>query len=366
MKSLFVLLLTGAVGALLASAAPPRASIRPTQEKVLRVGVAGSEPFVVKRSASLDGISVEIWRAVADEAGWHYKFQTYENVPIALKALSSGALDVVVGPVSITAERAGLFRFSQPYYESSLSILSRSEDLSPWQRVKPFFNSSFYYAVGFLLLVLTIVGALVWLAERRRPETQFNDRALQGIGNGIWLAVVTMSTVGYGDITPKTRLGRAVTGIWIIFSVITASSLVAGIASTLTLTGLKTSVVSTAGQLNGRVVAVLADSPGEDFARRHEARVREVETLQQGYELLSGRQVDSVVFDRPQLLYYMQRQPDSQMAVSSAEYMHQNYGFAMSNSSIDLAHTMNVHLLGLEESGRVARIVRNWLGESKE
>jgi polar amino acid transport system substrate-binding protein len=365
MKSLFVLWAVSLTGVLWAGAAPPNVTGQ-TNPKVLRVGVAGSEPFVIKREASLDGISVEIWRAVADEAGWHYHFQTYENVPIALNALSSGALDVVVGPVSITAERAGLFRFSQPYYESSLSILSRSEELSPWQRVKPFFNASFYYAVGFLLLVLTIVGALVWLAERRRPETQFNDRALQGIGNGIWLAVVTMSTVGYGDITPKTRLGRAVTGIWIIFSVITASSLVAGIASTLTLSGLRTSVVSTAAQLNGRIVAVLADSPGEDFARRHEARVREVETLQQGYQLLSGRQVDSVVFDRPQLLYYLQRQPDAQMAVSSAEYMHQNYGFAMSNASADLAHTMNVHLLALEESGRVARIVRNWLGESKE
>jgi polar amino acid transport system substrate-binding protein len=275
-------------------------------------------------------------------------------------------LDVVVGPVSITAERAGLYRFSQPYYESSLSILSRSEDLSPWQRVKPFFNSSFYYAVGFLFFVLTIVGALVWLAERRRPGTQFNDRALQGIGNGIWLAVVTMSTVGYGDIAPKTRLGRTVTGIWIILSVITASSLVAGIASTLTLSGLRTTAVSTATQLHGRTVAVLADSPGEDFARRHEARVREVETLQQAYDLLNQREVDSVVFDRPQLLYYLQRQRNAAMAVSGAQYMPQNYGFAMPNASADLAHTMNVHLLGLEESGRVAPIVRNWLGESKE
>jgi polar amino acid transport system substrate-binding protein len=283
-----------------------------------------------------------------------------------LKSLSSGALDVVVGPVSITAERANRFRFSQPYYESSLSILSRSEELSPWQRVKPFFNRSFYYAVGFLLFVLTIVGALVWLAERRRPGTQFDGRSLQGIGNGIWFAVVTMSTVGYGDIAPKTRLGRSVTGIWIILSVITASSLVAGIASTLTLTGLRTSVVSTAAQLDGRVVAVLGGSPGEDFARRHEARVREVDSLQQGYDLLSRREVDSVVFDRPQLLYYLQRQRNDIMAVSSAEYMHQNYGFAMSNSSADLAHAMNVYLLGMQESGRVARIVRNWLGESKE
>ena len=94
--------------------------------------------------------------------------------------------------------------------------------------------------------------------------------------------------------------------------------------------------------------------------------MREVETLQQAYDLLNQREVDSVVFDRPQLLYYLQRQRNAAMAVSGAQYMPQNYGFAMPNASADLAHTMNVHLLGLEESGRVARIGRNWLGESKE
>jgi polar amino acid transport system substrate-binding protein len=332
---------------------------------ILRVGVAGSEPFVVRRGASLDGISVEIWRELASQSGWRYQLEPYPSVPQALDAVNAGKLDLLAGPVSVTAERARKVRFSQPYYQSSLSILSRAEGLSLWQRVAPFFNMAFYYGVGVLLLVLSIVGTLVWLAERRVPDTNFPRAPGRGIANGIWFAVVTMSTVGYGDLAPKTRLGRLVTAVWIILSVITASSLVAGIASTLTLTGLRTSTVSTASQLRGKDVATLANSPGADFARRYGAHVREVDSLQAGYDLLSRRTVAAVVFDRPQLLYLSRQQPDSQVVVSAAEYSRQNYSFALPLSS-ELTPELSVNLLQMEESGRVEKIIEDWLGEDRQ
>jgi len=205
---------------------------------------------------------------------------------------------------------------------------------------------------------------LVWLAERRASGSNFPREPSRGIANGIWFAIVTMSTVGYGDLAPKTRLGRAVTSLWIIISVITASSLVAGIASTLTLTGLRTSVVSTAEQLRGKMVAVLANSPGEGFARDNGAWLREVNSLDQGYALLTNRTVSSVVFDRPQLLYLLQQHRDSQLAVSPAEYQHQNYAFAVPLSS-ELMSSLNVNLLQLQEIGRVDKIVADWLGNER-
>ena len=136
--------------------------------------------------------------------------QPYENVPEALKALESGALDVVVGPVSITAERATQVRFSQPYFQSSLSILSRTETPGIWGRIAPFFSTSFFTAVGILLCILAVVGALVWLLGRRAGNEAFPRDPVRGIANGIWFAIVTMSTVGYGDLAPKTLLGRLI------------------------------------------------------------------------------------------------------------------------------------------------------------
>ncbi len=360
MKQLRALVLLGFTTYPLLLCAPPA----PIKNAVLRVGVAGSEPFVVSRGKSLEGICVEIWRELATQMGQRYEFRTYENVPVALDALAANQVDLLVGPVSVTAERARRVRFLQPYYQSSLSILSRSEGLSMWERVEPFFATPFYYGIGVLLFVLSIVGALVWLAERRDAETNFPRDPARGIANGIWFAIVTMSTVGYGDLTPKTRLGRAVTGLWIVISVITASSLVAGIASTLTLTGLRTSMVSTAEQLRGKTVAVLANSPGEGFARDNGAWLREVNSLDAAYGLLSNRTVSAVVFDRPQLLYLLQQHRDSQLAVSTAEYQHQNYAFAVPLSS-ELMSSLNVNLLQLQEIGRVDKIVSDWLGNER-
>ena len=332
------------------------------QREELRVGVAGSEPFVVNRDGSFEGVAVEIWEALAANAGWRYRFNSFQNVPEAMDALAAGMLDVVVGPVSITAERAQSARFSQPYFASSLSILSRTEAPTLWQRLSPFFSRSFYIAVVFFVSVLALVGTLIWLAERRVPDASFAHEPVRGIANGIWLAVVTMSTVGYGDLAPRTFLGRLVTTLWILISIVTATSLVAGIASTLTLSGMQNNTIATADQLNGKRVAVIPNSPGQPFAERYGANPVEVPSLGEGYALMERRSVDAMVFDRPQLLYFLKERGASSIAVSRATYARQNYGFAVPLMS-SLISEMNVRLLELQESGRVDRIVRAWLGE---
>ncbi len=332
----------------------------------LRVGVAGSEPFVVKTAGGFEGISVEVWQALAAEAGWRYRFQPFESVPEAMEALDAGQIDVVVGPVSITSERAQTARFSQPYYASSLAILSRTESPTWWDRISPFFSRTFFIAVAVLLSVLALVGSLIWLAERRVRDATFAHEPVRGIANGIWLAIVTMSTVGYGDLAPRTFLGRLVTAIWIVISVIMATSLVAGIASTLTLTGMTTNTITTAEELRGREVAVLSGSPGESFARNYGAKVSGVDSLAKAYQLIEAKTVDAIVFDRPQLQYFLAQQHNRSLAVSRAEYMPQNYGFAMPLSAPAIVHKMNLYLLQLEESGRVDRIVRAWLGSEKD
>ena len=66
--------------------------------------------------------------------------------------------------------------------------------------------------VLFVVMVLslaTIFGALMYLVEG--PERGFTS-----IPRGIYWAIVTMATVGFGDITPKTPLGQFITTIIII------------------------------------------------------------------------------------------------------------------------------------------------------
>ena len=60
--------------------------------------------------------------------------------------------------------------------------------------------------VFFLVLGIIIFASLVYYAERIQPNPN-ND--FNSIPLGLWWALVTMTTVGYGDMVPKTYLGQS-------------------------------------------------------------------------------------------------------------------------------------------------------------
>jgi voltage-gated potassium channel len=55
----------------------------------------------------------------------------------------------------------------------------------------------------FVLIAVTILGTLMYLIEGK-------ENGFVSIPKGIYWAVVTISTVGYGDVTPKTSLGQMI------------------------------------------------------------------------------------------------------------------------------------------------------------
>ncbi|MGD9583504.1 MAG: ion transporter [Lysobacterales bacterium] len=63
--------------------------------------------------------------------------------------------------------------------------------------------------VSVVVTLATVFGALMYLVEG--PENGFNS-----IPHSIYWAIVTMATVGFGDITPHTALGQFITTLIII------------------------------------------------------------------------------------------------------------------------------------------------------
>ena len=72
--------------------------------------------------------------------------------------------------------------------------------------------------MGFLFIGTAIFGFLVYSAERLDPDTQFQDAI-----EGCWWAVITMTTVGYGDIVPRTIIGRGLSVICMIAGLVLTS-----------------------------------------------------------------------------------------------------------------------------------------------
>jgi len=60
----------------------------------------------------------------------------------------------------------------------------------------------------FVVMAQVVLGYFMVLVESSHPETQF-----QTVGQGVYWAIVTMTTVGYGDIVPQTLLGRLLAAV---------------------------------------------------------------------------------------------------------------------------------------------------------
>jgi voltage-gated potassium channel len=78
------------------------------------------------------------------------------------------------------------------------------------------------YLAGMTAGVAALAGFVVTLIDREDFPT---------FGDGVWWAIVTLATVGYGDIVPHTAWGRVVGSVVIIFGVTFLSFLTATVTS---------------------------------------------------------------------------------------------------------------------------------------
>jgi voltage-gated potassium channel len=66
-------------------------------------------------------------------------------------------------------------------------------------------HRNFHYVLVFSAGVVGLATIGLWLVEGT------TNRGMQSFGDALWLAVATVTTVGYGDVTPVTGEGRVIT-----------------------------------------------------------------------------------------------------------------------------------------------------------
>ncbi len=331
------------------------------QAEKLRVGVAGSPPFVINDN-SFKGISVEIWQELASLEELEYQLIPQDSVASSIDSITKGELDLVIGPISITSDRLEKVAFTQPYFLARIGLLIAGDRPTIWSRVRPFFGLAFISSVSLLVVLLFVVGNLLWLAERRRNTEQFPENYWHGVGNGMWFAVVTLTTVGYGDRTPVTKAGRIIAGVWMVFTMVTVSSLTAGIATTLTLSlsNQRVAGFSSPENIKDTRIAVVKGSTGERLAKRYGARISQAQNLVNAINLLKLDEVDGVVFDVPAIQYYLHNNPRDNLKLSPVYFASEAYGFMISPDS-PVIKDFDVRILEMKENGKIKEIGSKWL-----
>lgn len=83
-------------------------------------------------------------------------------------------------------------------------------------------------AITMLLLAVMAAGLSLYLTERGAAGTQINT-----VAKGLWWALVTITTVGYGDLVPVTHIGRIIASVLMVIGMFTLALFAGIVGSTL-------------------------------------------------------------------------------------------------------------------------------------
>lgn len=83
-------------------------------------------PFEFKQDGKYTGFDIDLWDAVAKQAGLEYKLQPMDFNGI-IPGLQTRNVDVALAGITIRDDRKQVIDFSDPYYESGLAILVRED-----------------------------------------------------------------------------------------------------------------------------------------------------------------------------------------------------------------------------------------------
>ena len=123
-----------------------------------------------------------------------------------------------------------------------MAIVFNSRTVSFYEALFGAFSQAFFINFACFTFLLVIIFAHIVYFVERKTNPQFPKHYLDGIDDAMWWSIVSVTTVGYGDIVPITGLGRIVAVIWMLIGIV-MFSILAGIMSS-NFTSVRESVVS--------------------------------------------------------------------------------------------------------------------------
>lgn len=328
--------------------------------KKITVGVHVFPPIVIKQLDTYTGFEGDLWAKIAQKLKVDYEFREYEKFTDVLPAVEKGEVDIAFAGITRTEEREKKVDFSHGTLDSGLHILvPKKEALSIIFIIKSVFTKEIKNIFLLLIGFVVISANVLWLAEG--GSTAISGSYFPGIFEALWWAVVTVSTVGYGDITPVTWLGRAV-GFLVILSGLAIFGLyVARVSSALTIKELK-SDINNLSNLRGKRVATVSATTSVSVLRKAGVRLELVDNIEEAYKKLEKKEIDAVVFDAPVLLYYSNNEGAEKTQIAGDLLEPQSYAFALPLKS-ELRKSINQIILKFQESGDYDLLHKKWFGK---
>lgn len=357
MLAIFYFPLSGSMQVIAGQTANPTGSDTDT----IIVGTRVVPPFVIKKADSTyTGLTISLMNHISSELDIDFEYRE-EDIEGMLQGIAVGKYFASASAISITSEREKTIDFTHPYFVSGLGIAVSYQPAGLLESVLAIFSSDFLWVVFLLAVLLLFWGFLVWLFERKENREEFGGTAVEGIGNGFWWAAVTMTTVGYGDKSPRTPGGRIVAFIWMFTAIIVISFFTASIASSLTVNQLSSSVSGPQDLPQARV-GTLQNSATETYLQNESISFASFATIEKGLQAVADDQIDAFVHDSPIMRYYVQRDYKNSVRVLPDSFNKQFYGIVLPSES-QYRDQINRIILDYIKTSEWNQLLSEYMGE---
>ena len=175
---------------------------------------------------------------------------------------------------------------------------------------------------------------------------------------------MTLTTVGYGDKTPKAKFGRLFAIFWMISGYFVFAYFTASVTTTTTVQHLEGTITGP-GDFTGKHVASVEKSIAKEFLTSQGVTSKRVQTVEEAYELLENEEVEAVIHDSAVLQYYAAHTGLGKVKTMGPVFQEQNYGIALPYNSPH-REALNRTLLTLFENGTCQKIYEKWFGSENE
>jgi len=330
----------------------------------LLVGVLDAPPFAMKTTdGSWEGLSIELWQAIAQELGVEFELRE-SSLGQLLDEAKRGEVDVIPA-IAVTEQHEIIMDLSLPFLRSGSAIaVPAGATKHSWLRFAGRLVSlNLLPVIGLLILLSLTAGAIVWLFERRRNPGMFGGGTVRGVGHGIWWAMVTLTTVGYGDKAPKTFGGRLVALIWMFASIILIAGFTAAITTSFTVGELKGKVRGLS-DLPGVRVGSYAQSESSDFLAERGIAVLPFENAQDGLQAIVDKKIDAFVFNESVLKHLVRTEFPGRVHVLAGTFDHYYVSMALPSGS-PLRERLNRALLKIITADDWPRLMEFYLGPDR-
>jgi ABC-type amino acid transport substrate-binding protein len=318
-------------------------------------------PFAMKGADGVwQGISIDLWRRAADQLHLRYRFVEANTVQDLMAATTSSEADAAVAAITVTATRAEASDFTQPYYQSGLGVAVAGGAADWLPIIRTFLSRRFLEAIVTLLAVALIVGALVWLFERRQ-NNHFGGHPVHGLTSGIWWSAVAMTQAGAAQGAPSSLPGRLLAVVWMVVSIITLAVFTGGITSAITTHQLQ-GLVRSVEDLRSLRVGVVNGSSSVEFLDQQRIAHRGFADPGTALNAVKSGSIDAFVYDRP-LLSWIVRKDFPTLQVPKVTFDAQNYAIALPLNS-ELRVALDVALLEAVSGDWWQQVLYRYLGQT--